>query len=104
MRVVSRSPCPARARADSGRSSRRAARREDTSWGTWLTAATAASCSAAPMRTGVAPTSTARSRTAASAAGSAPSATSTQGRPANRSESAADAPLRSRPAMGWEPT
>ena len=56
------------------------------------------------MGTGVAPTSTARSRTTSSARADEPSATTTHGRPAKRSESAAAAPERSRPAMGWLPT
>ena len=104
IRVTSRSPCPDRARAPSPSSSSRAATSEETSWGTWETAATAASCSAAPMRTGVAPTSTARFLMTSSACGSESWPTSTQGRPAKRSQSAAPAPERSRPAIGWEPT
>ena len=74
------------------------------SWGMWETAATAASCSAASMRTGVAPTSTARFLMTSSASDAESWPTTTQGRPAKRSESAAAAPERSRPAIGWEPT
>jgi len=105
IRVTSRTPCPARPSASAGRSASRVAVSDATSCGTWETAATAASCSAASSTTGSEPTAIASRRTAATAPASADSCGQiTQVRPWYRSESAAAAPLRSRPAMGCEPT
>src|SRR5690625_4725242 len=105
MRVTSRSPWPASESAASGASTRREATSDAASCGTWETTATASSCSCGSRTTGRAPRSRASPRTAAVAAGSASSRVAmTHGRPAKRSASAAAAPDRSRPAIGWEPT
>ena len=70
MRVVSRTPCPARRSEPSGASTKRPASRLATSCGTCETSATARSCSSGVISIGVAPRSRARPSTRArSAAG-----------------------------------
>src|SRR5699024_10534354 len=104
IRVVSRSPCPARPRAGSSGARSVAATRLDITCGTWETWATERSCAAASIVVGTEPISVARPRSALTARGSVPSwGTTTNGRPRNRSARAAITPEVSRPAMGCAP-
>ncbi len=104
IRVVSRSPCPARPSACSEGSSRVVASRLEITCGTWETCATAVSCAAASSTIGTEPISVARPFSTLTASGSVSSwGTTTKGRPWNRSARAAITPETSRPAIGWAP-
>ncbi len=73
-------------------------------WGRWLMTATASSCSAADIRTGLAPSVPITDSRSSRSDAPAPSVITTQAAPRNNDGEAAAGPDTSRPAIGWPDT